>query len=150
MLCGRCSVNRWLFGHLCQAKGDNERACVVDTREGSSSMIRCQTSPLEPVHEQVSKDRVQGMGLCKVQLKSSKRRFEPWGTTQRWVPETHDSLAWLVSHAAATINWFRPGLDGKTPYELRVRRNFRRPVAPWGQKEGLVHECVEARERHQR
>ena len=23
VLCGRCSVDRWLFGHLCQAKGDN-------------------------------------------------------------------------------------------------------------------------------
>ena len=31
-------------------------------------------------------------------------------------------------------HWFRPGLDGKTPYELRVGCKFRRPVAPWGQK----------------
>ena len=60
----------------------------------------------------------------------------------RQIPETHDSLAWLVTHAAATINSFRPGLDGKTPYELRVGRKFR--------TEGLVDECEEAREPHQR
>ena len=29
------------------------------------------------------------------------------------IPETHDSLGWLVTPAAATINWFRPGLDGR-------------------------------------
>ena len=52
----------------------------------------------------------------------------------RRIPESHDSLAWLVTHAAATINWFRPGLDGKTPYELRVGRKFQRPVAQWEQK----------------
>ena len=28
--------------------------------------------------------------------------------------EDHDVLAWLVRHAAAKVNWFRPGLDGKT------------------------------------
>ena len=60
------------------------------------------------------------------------------GGLGRRIPETHDSLAWLVTHAAATINWFRPGLDGKTPYELRVGRKFRRPVAPWRQKVWLV------------
>ena len=29
VLCGRCSVDRWLFGHLCQAKGDHERNRAV-------------------------------------------------------------------------------------------------------------------------
>ena len=37
------------------------------------------------------------------------------------IPETHDSLARLATLAAATNNWFRPGLDGKTPYEQRAR-----------------------------
>ena len=31
--CGRCSVDRWLFGHLCQAKGDNERNRAVLAKE---------------------------------------------------------------------------------------------------------------------
>ena len=31
----------------------------------------------------------------------------------RRIRETHDSLAWLVTHAQAAINWFRRGLDGK-------------------------------------
>ena len=33
VLCGRCSVDRWLFGHLCQAKGDNERNRAVLAKE---------------------------------------------------------------------------------------------------------------------
>ena len=61
VLCGRCSVDRWIFGHLCQAKGDNERNRAASAKE------------------------LQAGG-------------------------------------------------GKTPYELRVERKFRRPVAPWGQK----------------
>ena len=67
----------------------------------------------------------------------------------RRIPETHDSLAWLVTHAAATINWFRPGLDGKTPYELRVGAQVSKTGGPMGAK-GLVDECREARESHQR
>ena len=33
VLCGRCSVDRWIFGHLCQAKGDNERNRAVLAKE---------------------------------------------------------------------------------------------------------------------
>ena len=32
-LCGRGSVDRWIFGHLCQAKGDNERNRAVLGKE---------------------------------------------------------------------------------------------------------------------
>ena len=80
------------------------------------------------------------MGLWKVQSKSWRQAKIPtlrhsteMGLGRR-ISEIHDSLAWLVSHAVATINWFRPGIDGKALYELRVGRKFRRPVAPWGQK----------------
>ena len=33
VLCGRCSVDRWIFGHLCQTKGDNERNRAVLAKE---------------------------------------------------------------------------------------------------------------------
>ena len=106
VLCGWCSVVRWLFGHLCQASGDNER-----NRDGERALLAHVRAAR--VMTMVSGVPLESMGLG------------------RRIPETHDSLAWLVTHAAATINWFRPGLDGKTPYELRMGRKFRRPVAPW-------------------
>ena len=33
VFCGRCSVDRWIFGHLCQTKGDNERNRAVLAKE---------------------------------------------------------------------------------------------------------------------
>ena len=33
VICGRCSVDRWLFGYLCQAKGDNDWNRVVLAQE---------------------------------------------------------------------------------------------------------------------
>ena len=43
VLCGRCSVDRWLFGHLCQAKGTtsgivpcSQRSCKLEATHGWS------------------------------------------------------------------------------------------------------------------
>ena len=156
-------MDRWLFGHFCQAKGDNERNRAVLAKElqagGSSRVVvrsdgepallahvkavRAMTMmsdvPRGSVHEQVSKEQSPGNGLAEGAVKELKakiresRHSTEMGLGMR-IPETHDSLAWLVTHAAATINWFRPGLDGKTPYELRVGRKFRRPLAPHGDR----------------
>ena len=163
VLCRRCSVDRWLFGHLCQAEGDNERNRAVLAKElqaggyhrvivrsdgepallahvkAARAMTLVSDVPLESVYEQVSKEQSPGNGLAEGAVKELKakirtlRHSTEMGLGRR-IPETHDSLAWLVTHAAATINWFRPGLGGKTSYELRVGRKFRRPVAPREQK----------------
>ena len=174
VLCGRCSVVRWIFSQLCQAKGDNERNRAVLAKElqaggyprvvvrsdGEAALlahvraVRAMTMavdvPLGSVHEQVSKEQSAGSGLAEGAVKELKAKMRTLThntemTLETRIPETHDSLAWLVTHAAPTINWFRPVLDGKTPYELRVGRKFRRVVA-----EGLVDECWEPRESHQR
>ena len=79
VLCGRCSVDRWLFGHLCLAKGDNERNRAVLAKElqaggyprvvvrgdgepallahvnAARAMTTVSDVPLESVNEQVSK-----------------------------------------------------------------------------------------------
>ena len=148
MLCGRCSVDRWIFGPFCQTEGDNERNRAVLAEElqagGSSpgscallahvkaarAMTMVSDVPLESVHEQVSKEQSPGNGLAEGAVKELKAKIRTLRHSTelglgRRIPETHDCWAWLVTHAAATIKWFRPGLDGKTPYE---------PVAPWGQK----------------
>ena len=112
---------------------------IVQFRQKSCKLTMVSDVPLESGHEQVSKEQSPGNGLAEGAVKELKakirtlRHSTEMGLGRR-IPETHDSLAWLVTHAAATINRFRPGLDGKTPYELRVGRKFRRPVAPWGQK----------------
>ena len=85
--------------------------------------------PLESLHEQVSKEQSPGNGLAEGAVKELKakirtlRHSTEMGLGRR-IPETHDSVSWLAKHAGATINWFRPELDGKTPYELRVAASF--------------------------
>ena len=97
--------------------------------------------PLQSVHEQVRKEQSPGNGLAEGAVKELKAKIRTLRHSTemglgRQIPETHDSLAWLVTRAAATINWFRPALDGKTQYDLRVGRKFRRPVAPRGRRFG--------------
>ena len=48
------------------------------------------------------------------------------------VLENHDTLAWHVQHAAATINWHRTGVDGRTPSQRRTGKSLRRVVALFG------------------
>ena len=163
VLCGRCSTDRWLFGHLCQSKGDNDRNRSVLAKEltaggyprvivrsdGEPAMLAHVRAarvvatldgvPLEVVQEQVSKSQSPGNGLAEGAVKELKAKIRTLRHCAeeglaRLIPEDHDVLAWLVQHAAATVNWFRPGTDGKTPYELRYGKKMRRPVAPFGQK----------------
>ena len=158
-------MDRWLFGHLCQAKRDNERNRAVLARElqaggyprvvvrsdGEPALLaqvraaRATTMvadvPLQSAHEQVSKEQSPGNGLAERAVKELKAKIRTLRHSTdmgfgRQILETHDCLAWLVTHAGATINWFQPALDGKTQYDLRVGRKFRRPVAPWGRRFG--------------
>ena len=110
-------------------RSDGEPALLAHVR-AARAMTMVSDVPLESVHEQVSKEQSLGNEL-KAKIRTLRHSTE-MGLGRR-IQESHDSLAWLVTHAAATINWFRP-LDGKTPYELRVGRKFRRSVAPWRQK----------------
>ena len=48
--------------------------------------------------------------------------------------ENHVTLAWLVQHAASTIDWHRTGVDERTPLRRRTGKSFRRVVAPLGQR----------------
>ena len=81
VLSGRCSVDRWIFGHLCKTKGDNERNRAVLAKElqaggysrvvvrsdselallahvkAARAMTMVSDVPLESVHEQVSKEQ---------------------------------------------------------------------------------------------
>ena len=50
------------------------------------------------------------------------------------VDDDHPALACLVEWAAASVNIARIGADGKTPYELRFGRRWRREVAQFGEK----------------
>ena len=163
VLCGRCSADRWIFGHLCQTKGDNERNRSILAKEllaggyprivvrsdgepamlahvkSARTVVQVGDMPLEVVQEQVSKGQSPGNGLAEGAVKELKAkirtiRHATEAGIGRSIPEDHDVLAWLVQHAAATINWFRPGVDGKTPFELRMGRRMRRAIAPFGQK----------------
>ena len=155
VLCGRCSVDRLvLWSSLPGKRGQRaescrcwQRSCKLGgyPRDGELALLahvraramtmggRCPARISTRAGEQGAESREWACRRCK--SKSSRPRFvllrrsTEMGLGRR-ILETHH---WLVTHAAATINWFRPGLDGKTPCELRLGRKFRRPVAPWGQ-----------------
>ena len=163
ILCGRCSHDSWLLAQLCQQKGDTERnrqglaqeflaggyPRIVVRSDGEPALkahIRAAVAiamvndrPLEVVTETVSKEQSSGNGLAEGAVKEAKAKIRTLRAASerglgRTIPEDHDALAWLVEFAAKTVNWFRTGVDGKTPSEKRFGRRFRRPIAPFGQK----------------
>ena len=163
ILCGRCSRDRWIFGHLCEQKGNTERnrgvlakeLClggyprIIVRSDGEAPMVahvraavavaQIGDIPVEALVETTSRGQSAANGLAEGAVKEVKakvrtmRHFVEEGLRGS-VPDTHDVLAWLVTHATMTINWYRPGVDGKTPYEKRFGKKFRRPMAVWGQK----------------
>ena len=50
------------------------------------------------------------------------------------LPENHPMVPWVVGFAAMSINVGRRGPDGRTAYELRYGRVFRRELAVFGEK----------------
>jgi hypothetical protein len=163
LLCGRNSRDRMMFCHLLKEKGNSVRNREVLAREleaggyqrqivrsdgepamvahvvGAIQQAMLSGAPLEFLREQVSKGQSQGNGLAEGAVKEAKAKIRTLRHAAehglgRTIPDNHDVLAWLPTHAAATINVTRVGVDGRTPYELRYGKKFRRPVAPWGQK----------------
>ena len=95
--------------------------------------------PYEVIQEQTSKGQSPWNGLAEgaaneVKAKIRTLQYEMEGGLSRTVPENHDTPTWLLQHAAATINWHRTGVDGRTPFQRRTGKSFRRVVAPFGQK----------------
>jgi hypothetical protein len=43
-------------------------------------------------------------------------------------------LPWLVRHAGSMISRARRGADGRTAFELRKGKNYRRRLPPFGEK----------------
>ena len=98
LFCGRCSADRWVFGHLCQHKGDNDRNRQVLAKELGSggygrlvvrsdgepaviahvraarAVLAAQDVPVEVVHERVSKEQSPGNGLAEGAVKEVKAK----------------------------------------------------------------------------
>ena len=81
----------------------------------------------------------QGNGLAEHavrEVKSKTRQLvfqlkERWGKTL--APDAA-AMTWLVMYAALQVNAARRGPDGRTAWELRYGRPFRRQVADFGEK----------------
>ena len=162
LLGGRWSRDGCAFAHLLQNKGSNERSVAALASELKAggyrrSIVRSDGEPAiksnirdavlhamtdsaqEFLTEVVSKGQSPGNGLAEGAIKEVKAKIRTLRQALeegigRVVPETHDILAWLVTHAAHTINWYRVGTDGKTPFQRRTGKGFKRVVAPFGQK----------------
>ena len=131
LLGGRCSRDGYVFAHLLQNKGSNERSVASlanelknagyrrsivrsDGEQAIKSNIRdavmqaMSDTALEFLTETVSKGQSLGNGLAEGAIKEVKAKIR----TQRQaledgigraIPETHDVLSWMVPHAAHTI-----------------------------------------------
>ena len=87
-------------------RSDGEPALLAHVK-AARAMTMVSDVPLESVHEQVSEEQSPGNGLAEGAVKELKskirtlRHSTEMGLGRR-IPETHDSLAWLVTHAAVT------------------------------------------------
>ena len=94
---------------------------------------------IEIVKETTSKGDSSANGLAEGAVKEVKAkvrtlRFAVERNLRQVIPDTAAVLAWLVAFAAFTINVTRVGTDGKTAFQLRYGRSFKRPLVGWGQK----------------
>ena len=116
-------------------KSDGEAAMVSHVRvlatmaDGAYELIQEQTSKGQPLENGLAEGVVK-----EVKAKIRTLLYELERGLSRTAPENQDTLAWLVQHAAAPINWHRIGVDGRTPIQRRTGKNIRRVVAPFGQK----------------
>ena len=140
VLCGRNLRDKWMFSYLLQSKDNNERNIAVLSHElmaggykrqivrsdGEAAMVShvrlailamVADGPCELIQEQTSKGKSPAKGLAEGAVKEVMSRFrtlryELERGLSRTVPENHDTLAWLVQRAAATVNLHRTGVDG--------------------------------------
>ena len=110
------------IGHSCQAmrgsaKCWRRRSLLVGTR-GLSYEVTA-SHPCWHVHDRFESWQLLLTRRCnaipeQVSNKTEPRKLHGRSTRQglrRQIPEDHDVLRWLVHHAAATVNWSRPGPD---------------------------------------
>ena len=132
VLCDRCRVDRWLFGHLCQHESDNERhrsvlakelaagehARIIVRSDGEPAKLACACAaaavgdaPLEVVQEQVSRGQSSGDGLAEGDVKELKAKTRTLATCSRSTVETsyrprdRDVQAWPVQRRKAAVDW---------------------------------------------
>ena len=87
-------------------RSDGEPALLAHVR-AARAVTMVANVPLESVHEQVSKEQSPGNGLAEGAVKEPKAKIRTSRHSTemglvRQIREAHDSLAWLVTHAAAT------------------------------------------------
>ena len=158
VLCGRNSRDGWSSTYVLQRKGNSERHTAVLSQElmaggytrhtvrpdGEAAMVShvrlailatmAGGHPTTDVEERISWARLGWRRCAGGEVQVSDFQYELERGLCRTLLENHDTLSWLVPHAAATINWHRTGVGGRTPFQRRTGNSFWRVVAPLGQK----------------
>ena len=160
LLVARCDADRWLTGAVVPRKGAVPFARDLLTKElrnvgagwillrndGEPSILALKRAAgdlftLETgrtVVEEVAQDSP-GNGLAEggvrdIEAKIRTLRFDLEESLGQPLPDDHATFAWLVPWAATSVNLARRGRDGRTPYELRTGRAWRRPLPRFGEK----------------
>ena len=163
ILCGRNSEDRWIFGYSLQAKGATQYGAQMLEEEirrlGSGRIIiRSDQEPAILAHRDKSCDscivavpgllnlrevssvgQSQSNGLAEGAVREVKAKFrslrfcleEALGSE---IPSDHCVLAWLVQFACLCINVGRRYADGKTAFELRCGRSWKRSLCNFGER----------------
>ena len=119
-------------------RSDGEPAILAHI-QASVHLAMLQNEATELVREVSTKGDSAGNGLAEGAVKEVKGKIRTLRHAAeealgRKIPDTAPALSWLVTFAAMSINLDRAGVDGRTPYELRYGRSFKRALVLWGQK----------------
>ena len=163
LLCGKDSKHRWFYAAVVPSKGvihpwpvksfvhrlslAGHRRMILRS-DGEPSVVAWKTqvaAKLRLVHgieilpQESGVDDSQGNGLAEhavreIKAKTRTLRHQCETIHKVSLGEDHLLIPWIVEFAAMSINVGRRGADGRTAYELRYGRAFRRELAIFGEK----------------
>eukprot|EP00971_Amphidinium_carterae_P106851 2116603-Amphidinium_carterae.1 len=161
ILCVKDSMHRWVAGHIVPKKGVDEFAVEVLTNElvqsgharihlrsdqepailalKEAAAARARLKGIEVVMEEPALHDSRGNGAAESAVKEIKDQTRTLlaSTASKYGMELkgdHFLVPWLVRYAGQVINRCRRGADGKTAYELRKGRSFKREIPPFAER----------------
>ena len=163
ILCGKDRDSRWYYGILMPCKGTQDAYCAKQTTtelslaghrrfvlrsDGEPAILALRTLVCAKLAGEHGQETVvetspvgdsQGNGLAEqavreVKAKTRTLKFHTEELVGVRIGNDSTVLPWLVKHAVAMINRGRKGPDGRTAWELRHGRPYRRELAMFGEK----------------
>ena len=163
ILCGKDSKHRWFFGEVMPFKGTQHPWCakhvahliglaghkrlimrtdgepaIASLRQAVAAILASQHGvEVVPERPVVGDSKSNGLSEHAVREVKAKVRTLRHALEKKLgvrIDMSNAVLPWMVRHAAALINRGRPGVDGRTAYELRYGKPFRMQIPMLGER----------------